>query len=135
MQSEIIYLLNTKICFLEDCGSCFKLFLPENRQQYVKRIEPLREPFNIITKNRLNNISSHDNPFKYTKEFKELTNPLSSPLEYYLRKAKIDFIMARREDGIVQYLGLTAGEPTIIEEKGIFPCQFYLIKDDLRFIS
>ncbi len=105
MQRELIYVPNTKLMLLEKFGGFFKINL-SGEIRTIKEIEEIGIP---LTK---------------TPDFKELTNPnpLTSSLEYYLRKANVQFTLSKREDKVIQYLGL-------LYDKSI--CQFYLIKDKL----
>ncbi|MFH1503407.1 MAG: hypothetical protein ABIE36_02005, partial [Candidatus Diapherotrites archaeon] len=107
----------------------------------VKDLESIGDPFSITTKREINEMNS----FTDTPEFKELANPipLASTLEHYLRQAKIDISLSRREDNFTQYLGVTYGKPAKIKiitdlddsekefKRSILPCHFYLIKDKI----
>jgi hypothetical protein len=150
MQKEPIFIPNIKFVFLDKptYSNIFKIHLPnstsEEKLKYIKDVEALGIPFFMITEESLrvlgDDYSNH--PLKYTKEFKELFNPFS-PLDNYLRKAKIEFTLSKRADGKTQYLGLVAGIPLSIESivridkkerefgKYAVPCQFYNIKDNL----
>lgn len=145
MQSETIYVPNVKIIPLEIISNHYRINIAGSDIKYPKEVEEIGKPFNIITKNKLIQVSLSDNPFKETKEFKELLNPFG-PLEYYLRMADVNFTLNKREDKNSQYLGLVTGKPTHLEsslkigefdkhelefERSIIPCQFYLINDKL----
>lgn len=129
MQSETIYLLNSKLYFLESFGSQFKVDLPEDGIKYIKNVEAIGMPFNILTRDIQKSASLSDNSFKYTKTFRELINPIRimSTIEYYLREAEVNFTLSRREEDITQNMGFTAGKFL----NSIVPCQFYLIKDKI----
>jgi hypothetical protein len=140
MQSEPIFILNTKVFALEKYGSYITINFPEGRKA-VHSLEALGQPFSIITKSKVDKM----NPLADTSEFKELANsiPLASTLEAYLREADIDITLSRREDNIIQYLGIAYGKSARIDVitsfnnskkdiiKNIVPCQFYLIQDKL----
>jgi hypothetical protein len=138
MQSELIYIPNTKVFALEKYGSYFTINLPEGRN-IIKNIERIGSPFSIITKKKVDKI----NLLEYNQEFKELANPTpaSGTLVYYLTNANVDITLSTREETFIQYLGITYGKTTIIDiitkmgnpeskiVKYIVPCHFYLIKD------
>ncbi|HPD81545.1 MAG TPA: hypothetical protein PK357_00405 [Candidatus Pacearchaeota archaeon] len=133
MQSEIIYLVNTKILTIKNKGRCYQGII-EGVEKTFTNLEPLGRPFSIITK------SNKNIPLEETLEFKELYNPFT-PLEHYLREAEVEFTLSRREKNLPQYLGIEYGNPAIMEvinnfgrdgsniKRSIFPCKFYLIKD------
>lgn len=147
MQSELIYLLNSKLYFLEESGSNFMIRLPKNGIKYIKDMEAIGMPFNIKTNGLLKKVSSFDHPIKYTSEFRTLMGPiLLGPMVYYLREANIEFTIDKRSENITQNLGFTVGESTNIKldleigklkgpditlGKAITPCQFYLIKEKI----
>jgi len=140
MQKEPIFIPNAKVFAVEKKGSYLTLKINKT-YTVIKDLEPLGNPFLIITKRKVDYL----NPFVNTQEFKELLNPFS-PLEIYLRQAKIEYTTSRRESGKAQYLGLHAGNSLKIEstlkigekekefENHIVPCHFYLINDDLENI-
>jgi hypothetical protein len=138
MQSEPIFIQNTKLFAIEKKGSYLTVNI-EGISKVVKDLEALGQPFSIITKREINQM----NPFKDTPEFKELANPLriASSLECYLREAEVETTFSKREDNMIQYIGVTYGKPAKIEvitdfndskkemRRNVIPCQFYLIKD------
>jgi hypothetical protein len=140
MQSEIIYVPNTKVMLLERYFTCFKGTLSEKIIK-INEAEILGRPFSIITRKKFSNF----NLFASTPEFKELINqnPLTSSLGYYLRQAEIEHTLSKKEDNTIQYLGIINGKPATIKvitdfnnpeseiERYVVSCQFYLIKDKI----
>jgi hypothetical protein len=140
MQSEIIFIPNTKIFTIENKGGYLTINL-DGTYKPINNLEPLGFPFSIITKRKVNKFNS----FEYTTEFKQLANPIPimSTLEYYLREANIEFTLSKRDEEITQYIGLMYGKSATIEfilnlekeeseiKRNVIPCQFYLIKDKI----
>lgn len=148
MQSEIIYLLNSKLYFLEEFGSQIIIRLPQGSIKPIRNIEAIGMPFNIETKKVLEKVSgTFNHPFKNTSEFQALMNlPLIGSIEYYLREAKIEYTLNRKGEDLTQNMGFIAGEATNMNikvnlgklensninfSKSIVPCQFYLIKEKI----
>ena len=143
MQSEIIYIPNTKVILLEELINYFNGNFSGNIIK-IRNIERIGKPFSFITNQTFKDTHSfHYQPEKIFKEFMNPNLQISS-LNYYLNQADIQFTLARNESKEMQYLGLVHGNPTnfnynikihnlpeLESKKSIFPCQFYLIKDKI----
>jgi hypothetical protein len=140
MKSELIYISNVKVVRLNEMDDYFGGYFPDGKLGKIEKIDKLGKPFNVITDHTFENtLSIHYQPKII---FKEMMNSVG--LEKYLRQADINFSWAQPKKQ--QYLGLIHGNPTNISSsakvenknvgfsKSIVPCQFYLIKDELKII-
>jgi len=128
MQKEIIYPEHAKIFFLELSSNCYKTYFPDwHTIKPIRDAESIGVPFGVKVKYIEEKIFLDSNPFIYTEEFRELTNPIKmmSTLEHYLNEAKVDISYEKKKEDFIQILGFTAGKAI----NKIVPCQFYLIKD------
>jgi hypothetical protein len=128
MQKEIIYPENAHLFLLEPITEGYELYIRNDQTiRPIKDVESIGIPFGVRANYIETKIFPEINPFIYTDEFRELTNPIRimSTLEHYLNEAKINISYEKKERNFIQHLGFTAGKAI----NKIVPCQFYLIKD------
>jgi hypothetical protein len=138
MKSELINIHKVQVVRLKELDEFYGGDFPDKTTRKIEQIERIGKPFNIITKHIFENI--HSIHYQPDLIFQEMMNSLG--LEKYLNRAEIEFKYGTPNKQ--QYLGLIHGDPTNLSShinlgegvskssKCVIPCQFYLIKDEIK---